>query len=37
MKVIKKKISVLGVKYNSKRKWIDINFGSVGINPEFWI
>lgn len=29
MKVIKKKISVLGVKYNSKRKWIDINFGSV--------
>lgn len=29
MKVIKKKISVLGVKYNSKWEWFDINFGSV--------
>lgn len=29
MKVIKKKISVLGVKYDSKWEWIDINFGSV--------
>ena len=29
MKVIKKKISVLGVKYDSQWRSIDINFGSV--------